>query len=247
MAEKERRMRKKREHAELCAQHLALQEPYYVRAGSLHNNLHPLPPSADVEKQVAIGGTCAATAAPQTIGDLTDSISVTESRTSMHGLSILAPILLCFSIMLVYILLGALALYQLERWPLLDGVYFCFMSLSTIGFGDLVPGLRQEAATTTWFCSAYIMSGMALTAMCFNVLHEELAHRVKRVVDVKARMAQRASGGGASGNCGVGSCSGIGMGVGNGTGSGGGGAGGSCGVGNANISGVDDPCDYLGS
>lgn len=170
MAEKERRMKKKREQAELRAQQIAMQEPYYVRSGSLHNNLH------SPDKQIP----------PCDI----DSLSVTESRTSMHGLSILAPILLCFSIMVVYILFGALALYHLEQWPLLDGIYFCFMSLSTIGFGDLMPGLRHESNTTTWFCAAYIMSGMALTAMCFNVLHEELAHRVQRVVEVKARIAR---------------------------------------------------------
>lgn len=234
MAEKERRMRKKREHAELRAQQLAMQEPYYVRAGSLHNNLHS---PADEKQREAAGGPPSAGPA---MCELTDSISVSESRTSMHGLSILAPILLCFSIMLVYIVLGALALYQLERWPLLDGVYFCFMSLSTIGFGDLVPGLRRESAATTWFCSAYIMSGMALTAMCFNVLHEELAHRVKRVVDVKARMAH--SGIGGSGGCGGGGASGgcIGVSVGGGASVGG------IGVGSG-VVGVDDSSDYLGS
>lgn len=174
-------MKKKRQQEELRAQHIALQEPYYVRSGSLHNNLH------SPEKQF------------QLQSDV-DSLSASDSRTSMHGLSLLAPILLCFSIMVVYIMMGAVALYRLEGWPFLDGVYFCFMSLSTIGFGDLVPGLRKESTTTTWFCSVYIMSGMALTAMCFNVLHEEIAHRVKHVVDVKKRMAGNGVGGSGSGN-----------------------------------------------
>lgn len=168
MAEKERRMKKKRQQEELRAQQLALQEPYYVRSGSLHNNLH------SPEKQFQMSAEV-------------DSLSMSDSRTSMHGLSLLAPILLCFSMMVIYIVLGAIALCRLEGWPFLDGIYFCFMSLSTIGFGDLVPGLKKESTTTTWFCSVYIMSGMALTAMCFNVLHEEVVHRVKHVVDAKKR------------------------------------------------------------
>lgn len=168
MAEKERRMKKKRQHEELRSQQLALQEPYYVRSNSLHNNLH----SPDKQIQIDI-----------------DSLSASESRTSMHGLSLLAPILLCLCMMVIYIVLGALALVRLEGWPLIDGIYFCFMSLSTIGFGDMVPGLRKESTTTTWFCSAYIMSGMALTAMCFNVLHEEIVHRLKHVVDVNKKLA----------------------------------------------------------
>lgn len=57
------------------------------------------------------------------------------------------------------------------------------MSLTTIGFGDMVPGSDPYRPTnsnlTTWFCSIYIMSGMALTAMCFNVVHDELVHRLK--------------------------------------------------------------------
>ncbi|CAG9820582.1 unnamed protein product [Phaedon cochleariae] len=64
---------------------------------------------------------------------------------------------------------------------MLDGFYFCFMSLTTIGFGDMVPGSdpfpHYESSTTIWFCSIYIMSGMALTAMCFNVVHDEIVHR----------------------------------------------------------------------
>lgn len=162
MAEKERRMKRKRQQEEFRAQQIVLQEPYYVRSGSLHNNLH------SPEKQMQM---------PEI-----DSLSASESRTSMHGLSLLAPILLCLSMMIIYILLGAMALYRLEGWPLLDGVYFCFMSLSTIGCGDLVPGLKKESNGTIWFCSIYIMSGMALTAMCFNVLHEEIIHRIQHAV-----------------------------------------------------------------
>ena len=58
------------------------------------------------------------------------------------------------------------------------------MSLSTIGFGDMVPGsyprydLVDSRNITVWFCSCYIMSGMALTAMCFNILHDEIVHRL---------------------------------------------------------------------
>lgn len=58
------------------------------------------------------------------------------------------------------------------------------MSLSTIGFGDMVPGsyphynLNESRDLTVWFCSCYIMSGMALTAMCFNIVQDEIVHRL---------------------------------------------------------------------
>lgn len=170
-------MKKKRQQEELRAQQLALQEPYYVRSNSLHNNLH----SPDKQQQQQH-------LQQQQIQIDIDSLSASESRTSMHGLSLLAPILLCLCMMIIYIVLGAVALVRLEEWPFVDAIYFCFMSLSTIGFGDLVPGLRKESTTTLWFCSIYIMSGMALTAMCFNVLHEEIVHRLKHVVEANKKM-----------------------------------------------------------
>lgn len=169
MAEKERKMKKKRQQMEM-QQQLALQEPFYVRSNSsfntTHNNLHsPVRDTKDV-----------------------DSLSCTdnESKTSMHGWSILAPVLLCLAMMFIYICLGTFALYKLENWNVLDGFYFCFMSLTTIGFGNILPGQEHsrmyDSNLTIWFCSFYIMSGMALTAMCFNVVHDEIVHRLKHEV-----------------------------------------------------------------
>lgn len=173
MAEKERRLKRKRQQDEIRTQQMVLQEPYYVRSNSLHNNLH------SPEKQIQMV-------------DI-ESVSTTGSRTSMHGLSVLAPILLCLSMMTVYILLGALALIRLEEWPFIDAIYFCFMSLSTVGFGDMLPGLHKESTTTTWFCSGYIMVGMALTAMCFSVLHQEIAHRLRRINGGRRRLPLNAA------------------------------------------------------
>ncbi|KAH0807784.1 hypothetical protein GEV33_015007 [Tenebrio molitor] len=164
MAEKERRMKKKRQQLEM-QQQMALQEPFYVRSNSIHNSLHSPLRDGPIKEM--------------------DSLSCTdnESKSSMHGLSILAPILLCLAMMFIYICLGTFALYKLENWSLLDGFYFCFMSLTTIGFGNMVPGTdpfrNHDSNTTIWFCSIYIMSGMALTAMCFNVVHDEIVHRLK--------------------------------------------------------------------
>lgn len=178
MAEKERRMRKKRQQMEM-QQQLGLQEPFYVRSNAnfsnttTGNSLHS--PSRDFSKD-------------------TDSLSCTdnESKTSMHGLSILAPILLCLASMFIYICIGTFVLYRLEDWHLLDGFYFCFMSLTTIGFGNMVPGSdpfeKTDSSTTIWFCSFYIMLGMALTAMCFNVVHDEIVHRLKHEEKVMRKL-----------------------------------------------------------
>ncbi|KAK9876219.1 hypothetical protein WA026_012518 [Henosepilachna vigintioctopunctata] len=165
MLEKERRKKRKRQQIEM-QQQLGLQEPFYVRSNSTFvNNIHS--PNKDaVFKEF-------------------DSLSTTdnESKISIHGCSILAPVLLCLCMMFIYICIGTFVLFRLENWALLDGFYFCFMSLTTIGFGNMIPGNDQmfhnNSNTTIWFCSVYIVSGMALTAMCFNVVHDEIVHRLR--------------------------------------------------------------------
>lgn len=190
MADKERKKKLHRQHMEHTT-HQLMQEPYYVRspsgtiisAAQAHRNQTISPTK---EKQASFLRDC-------------DSLSCgdTDSKISFRGLSILAPVLLCLIMIASYIFMGGFVLYKIENWKLLDGVYFCFMSLSTIGFGDLVPGSsphyrKRESNGTIWFCSIYIISGLALTAMCFNVLHDEIVHRLKHQERALRASVQRA-------------------------------------------------------
>lgn len=54
--------------------------------------------------------------------------------------NVTVPISLCLMVMVSYICGGALLFGEWEGWGFLDGSYFCFITLSTIGFGDIVPG-----------------------------------------------------------------------------------------------------------
>ncbi|CAG9861993.1 unnamed protein product [Phyllotreta striolata] len=83
------------------------------------------------------------------------------------------PVTLCLVIVLAYICSGAVLFHRLENWSLLEGSYFCFTSLGTIGFGNLVPGQRTEEISLC-ACSAYILTGMALVAMCFSLVQDEV-------------------------------------------------------------------------
>ncbi|KAL1502468.1 hypothetical protein ABEB36_007604 [Hypothenemus hampei] len=104
--------------------------------------------------------------------------------------NITVPILVCLMIMVGYICGGATLFYQWERdsgWTFLDASYFCFISLSTIGFGDFVPGdkiyghgkIEEILELKFVFCSMYLMLGMALIAMCFNLMQEEVIHKIR--------------------------------------------------------------------
>ncbi|XP_014479169.1 PREDICTED: uncharacterized protein LOC106746744 isoform X3 [Dinoponera quadriceps] len=124
------------------------------------------------------------------------SLSSTSSPAYMlESNPVRIPISLCLVIMLVYICGGAVMFNRLEGWSLLEGGYFCFTSLGTIGFGDLMPTGRNAPSPTLeelslCACSLYILAGMGLIAMCFNLVQEE----VVRVVRVFGRTCGMSSG-----------------------------------------------------
>lgn len=78
------------------------------------------------------------------------------------------PISVAIIILIVYILLGACMYSLWEEWNYLEAIYFVFISISTIGFGDITP------AHTNFFIisSLYIFIGLSLVSMCINVAIE---------------------------------------------------------------------------
>ncbi|KAJ0172866.1 hypothetical protein K1T71_011042 [Dendrolimus kikuchii] len=101
------------------------------------------------------------------------------SYVTFDAQTITVPISVCISILVGYIMFGSMIFCMWEKWDQLDGAYFCFISLSSIGFGDFVPGERvytPRIETSFIVCSLYLMLGMALVAMCFNLMQEQVIH-----------------------------------------------------------------------
>lgn len=66
--------------------------------------------------------------------------------------------------------MGAVLFHELQKWGVLESLYFCFTALSTIGTGDLQP--KNDIGL--YAASAYIIVGMAIVAMCFSLIQTEL-------------------------------------------------------------------------
>ena len=100
------------------------------------------------------------------------------------------PITSCLLVLLTYLVLGAMVFAHWEDWTYLDGAYFCFISLMTIGFGDFVPGKsyiynfdetipESEANAKLVLGAVYILLGMGIIAMCVNLMQEKIITEVK--------------------------------------------------------------------
>ncbi|CAL8077642.1 unnamed protein product [Orchesella dallaii] len=59
------------------------------------------------------------------------------------------PISTCLAVFFCYILLGSILFSWWEGWEYFEGSYFCFVSLVTIGFSDMVPGQSRNIASAT--------------------------------------------------------------------------------------------------
>ncbi|XP_073999420.1 potassium two pore domain channel subfamily K member galene [Rhodnius prolixus] len=94
------------------------------------------------------------------------------------------PIWLCVFLVVSYIIGGALLFSDWEDWGYADSAYFCFITLTTIGFGDFVPAQRvnrKNGEMSIALCSLYLLFGIALLAMSFNLVQEEVINNVKKI------------------------------------------------------------------
>ncbi|XP_052273627.1 TWiK family of potassium channels protein 18-like [Dreissena polymorpha] len=92
------------------------------------------------------------------------------------------PISMCLLLVTGYIILGAFLFMGWEGWDFLTGFYFCFITLTTIGLGDFVPGMgRLDSDALRVACTLYLLFGMALLAMSFHLIQEEVTHKCRRL------------------------------------------------------------------
>ena len=92
------------------------------------------------------------------------------------------PVLPVLAFVFAYIMAGAALFSLLEGWTFLEGAYFSFITLTTIGFGDYVPGdsiLSQgkedgPGPGMLILVCFYVLMGLAVVAMSINLVQEEI-------------------------------------------------------------------------
>ncbi|XP_071520993.1 uncharacterized protein [Panulirus ornatus] len=96
------------------------------------------------------------------------------------------PITINLVMLFLYIMLGAVLFSFWEGWDLGSSCYFTFVTLSTIGYGDMVPGNAilngSDDGSATFkmlICILYILLGMVLLSMCINLMQEQLVNKCR--------------------------------------------------------------------
>ena len=133
------------------------------------------------------------TSAPAIAKDKETTEDVIKFRLVEDIRLVTVPITSCLMVLLTYLVLGAMVFAHWEHWTYLDGAYFCFISLMTIGFGDFVPGKsyiynfdekipESEANAKLVLGAVYILLGMGIIAMCVNLMQEKIITEVSRLI-----------------------------------------------------------------
>lgn len=69
---------------------------------------------------------------------------------------------------------GAAAFSRYEGWSYFDSIYYCFITLTTIGFGDMVALQKDDALDKkpeyVMFALIFILFGLAIVAASLNLL-----------------------------------------------------------------------------
>jgi len=103
---------------------------------------------------------------------------------------VMVPIMVNLILIFSFIFTGALLFANWEGWSAIEASYFCFITLTTIGFGDYSPGKAFEgfqddpvAFMKMCFTVVYCIFGMTLISMCMNLMQEQIAEKVSWVAE----------------------------------------------------------------
>ncbi|XP_015111058.1 TWiK family of potassium channels protein 7 isoform X4 [Diachasma alloeum] len=119
---------------------------------------------------------------------------IPSNNTGRRSLGAFAAVVLLF----IYLSCGA-AMFMLweDDWNFFDGFYFWFVTMTTIGFGDLVPKKPKYML----LCSLYILVGLALTGTIIELVRMQYNQSWQRlqalrgpVVEALKKLGEQAGG-----------------------------------------------------
>ncbi len=80
----------------------------------------------------------------------------------------------------IYLSVGAAIFHRTEKWSFFDGFYFSFITVTSIGLGDLVPG-----EFLMLLCTVYILIGLALTSTIIELVRRQYVRSWQKLQQLK--------------------------------------------------------------
>ncbi|XP_068948173.1 potassium channel subfamily K member 16-like [Petaurus breviceps papuanus] len=87
---------------------------------------------------------------------------------------------------LIFLGLPPIVFHSTEGWTYNEGIYFAFITLSTVGFGDYVVGVQPGKQYCSYYralVAIWILFGLAWIALLFNLLTKFLEDTEKKIAE----------------------------------------------------------------
>ncbi|MCL4473287.1 MAG: potassium channel family protein [Actinobacteria bacterium] len=88
------------------------------------------------------------------------------------------PVMAAGSAIVIFLGGGAIVYHALESWSWIGSLYFCVSSLTTVGYGDLLP--TRDA--TRLFTIFYLLSGSGVVVASVGVIGSRYLERRDRMI-----------------------------------------------------------------
>ena len=99
--------------------------------------------------------------------------------------SVAAPTLICVFLLLGYISCSAVLVARIQAWSFFNAFYFCFMTLLTVGQGNLSPN-----QTSLLVCTLYVFIGLILVSTCWHIFNEEVLLKLQQHEEAQTKVLE---------------------------------------------------------
>lgn len=98
---------------------------------------------------------------------------------------VIVPSTACLWVLFAYVATGTAMFASWQSWSVMDSAYFCVTSLCKIGIGDFAPDAIlvpvRDDPTRMIITFVYLLFGMGIIAMCFDLMKEDVTVRVRNL------------------------------------------------------------------
>ncbi|XP_040563808.1 TWiK family of potassium channels protein 7 [Lepeophtheirus salmonis] len=110
---------------------------------------------------------------------------------SLGNLGITANIVMAvmaLAVLTIFLSFGSYIFTLYEKWTFFEAFYYCFITITTIGFGDMVPDISGGKTSYMIVSMIYILVGLAFTSTIIELVRRQYAESWRKMQELRAQI-----------------------------------------------------------